>query len=141
MTVRVVSETSPLFLAARSSFSYSLYTMALDSQREEIPRISVETFDDWRRIKRNYTLAALTALDEQLSGNNSAEDRQVLLAHLHRVCSILHVPTVGLILIARPQFIDKTFELTRPNVRVNGQNLEELNEDEVGALPSLLTYI
>ncbi|KAI0806994.1 hypothetical protein C8Q74DRAFT_1453259 [Fomes fomentarius] len=90
--------------------------MALDSQREDIPRISIETFDDWRRIKRNYTLAALTALDEQLSGNNSAEDRQVLLAHLHR-------------------FIDKTFELTRPNVRVNGQNLEELNEDEVDTEP------
>ena len=60
--------------------------MALDSQREDIPRISVETLDDWRRIKRNYTIAALTALDEQLSGNDSAEDRQVLLAHLHRVC-------------------------------------------------------
>ena len=60
---------------------------AVDSQREDLPRISVETLDDWRRIKRNYTLAALTALDEQLSGNNSAEDRQVLLAHLHRVCS------------------------------------------------------
>ena len=59
--------------------------MALDSQREDLPRISVETLDDWRRIKRNYTLSALTALDEQLSGNNSAEDRQVLLAHLHRV--------------------------------------------------------
>ena len=59
--------------------------MALDSQREDLPRISVETLDDSRRIKRNYTLAALTALDEQLSGNNSAEDRQVLLAHLHQV--------------------------------------------------------
>ncbi|TBU29073.1 hypothetical protein BD311DRAFT_865044 [Dichomitus squalens] len=90
--------------------------MAVDSQREEIPRISVETLDDWRRIKRNYTIAALTALDEQLSGNDSAEDRQVLLAHLHR-------------------FIDKTFEMARRNVRVNGQNLEDLNEDEVDTEP------
>lgn len=31
------------------------------------------------------------------------------------------------------QFIDKTFEMTRPNVRVNGQNLEDINEDEEGA--------
>ncbi|EJF62559.1 hypothetical protein DICSQDRAFT_57486 [Dichomitus squalens LYAD-421 SS1] len=90
--------------------------MAVDSQREEIPRISVETLDDWRRIKRNYTIAALTALDEQLSGNGSAEDRQVLLAHLHR-------------------FIDRTFEMARRNVRVNGQNLEDLNEDEVDTEP------
>ncbi|KAI0710445.1 hypothetical protein C8T65DRAFT_648385 [Cerioporus squamosus] len=90
--------------------------MAMDSQREDIPRVSVETLDDWRRIKRNYTLAALTALEEQLSGNNSAEDRQVLLAHLHR-------------------FIDKTFEMARRNVRVNGQNLEDLNEDEVDTEP------
>ena len=59
--------------------------MALDSQREDIPRISVETLDDWRRIKRNYTRAALAALDEQLSPNDSQDDRQLLLAHLHRV--------------------------------------------------------
>ncbi|KAI0747696.1 hypothetical protein C8Q80DRAFT_1168124 [Daedaleopsis nitida] len=90
--------------------------MALDSQREDIPRISVETLDDWRRIKRNYTLAALSALEEQLNGNSSAEDRQILLTHLHR-------------------FIDKTFEMARPNVRVNGQNLSDLKEDEVDTEP------
>ncbi|KAI0654715.1 hypothetical protein C8Q70DRAFT_467442 [Cubamyces menziesii] len=83
----------------------------MEAQREDLPRISVETLDDWRRIKRNYTIAALTALDEQLSGSSSTEDREALLAHLHR-------------------FIDKTFEMARPNVRVNGQNLEEINEDE-----------
>ncbi len=60
--------------------------MALDSQREDIPRISVETLDDWRRIKRNYTRAALAALDEQLTPDDSQEDRQLLLAHLHHVC-------------------------------------------------------
>ncbi|KAI1788452.1 hypothetical protein LXA43DRAFT_1097276 [Ganoderma leucocontextum] len=90
--------------------------MALDSQREDIPRISVETPDDWRRIKRNYTRAALAALDEQLTANDSSEHRQLLLAHLHR-------------------FIDRTFEMARPNVRVNGQNLEDLNEDEVDTEP------
>ncbi|KAM5535559.1 hypothetical protein V8D89_010726 [Ganoderma adspersum] len=90
--------------------------MALDSQREDIPRISVETLDDWRRIKRNYSKAALAALDEHLSPNDSHEDRQLLLAHLHR-------------------FIDRTFEMARPNVRVNGQNLEDLNEDEVDTEP------
>ncbi|KAJ8456577.1 hypothetical protein ONZ51_g12040 [Trametes cubensis] len=85
--------------------------LLMEAQREDLPRISVETLDDWRRIKRNYTIAALTALDEQLSGSSSTEDREALLAHLHR-------------------FIDKTFEMARPNVRVNGQNLEEINEDE-----------
>ncbi|PIL30465.1 hypothetical protein GSI_07164 [Ganoderma sinense ZZ0214-1] len=90
--------------------------MALDSQREDIPRISVETLDDWRRIKRNYSNAALAALDEHLSPNDSQQHRQLLLAHLHR-------------------FIDRTFEMARPNVRVNGQNLEDLNEDEVDTEP------
>ncbi|KAH9923999.1 uncharacterized protein BXZ73DRAFT_91389 [Epithele typhae] len=85
--------------------------MAGDSQREELPRISVETLDDWRRMKRNYTLAALAALDEQLGSNPSDKDRKVLAAHVHR-------------------FIDRTFEMARPNVRVNGQNLEDLQEDE-----------
>ncbi|KAI0373359.1 hypothetical protein BV20DRAFT_1104433 [Pilatotrama ljubarskyi] len=85
--------------------------MSAEAQREELPRISVETLDDWRRIKRNYTIAALTALDEQLAGTGTAEDREVLLAHLHR-------------------FIDRTFDMARPNIRVNGQNLEDINEDE-----------
>ncbi|KAH9857717.1 hypothetical protein C2E23DRAFT_805441 [Lenzites betulinus] len=85
--------------------------MSHEAQREDLPRISAETLDDWRRIKRNYTIAALTALDEQLTGSDSAEDREALLAHLHR-------------------FIDKTFEFARPNVRVNGQSLEDINEDE-----------
>ena len=60
--------------------------MAVNSQREDIPRISAESLDDWQRIKRNYTLAALNALDEQLKASNGTpEDRQVLLAHVHQV--------------------------------------------------------
>ncbi|KAI0350100.1 hypothetical protein OH77DRAFT_1103073 [Trametes cingulata] len=85
--------------------------MSVEAQREDLPRISVETLDDWRRIKRNYTIAALTALDDQLTPSTSSEDRELLLAHLHR-------------------FIDRTFDMARPNIRVNGQNLEDINEDE-----------
>ena len=61
--------------------------MAVDAQREDLPRISVETLDDWRRIKRNYTIAALNALDEQLGPNSAPADRAALLAHVHRVRS------------------------------------------------------
>ena len=28
------------------------------------------------------------------------------------------------------QFVDRTFEMARSNIRVNGQNLEDLNDDE-----------
>ncbi len=63
--------------------------MSAEAQREDLPRISCETLDDWRRIKRNYTIAALTALDEQLSGNNSPADREALLAHLHKASGSL----------------------------------------------------
>lgn len=31
------------------------------------------------------------------------------------------------------QFIDRTFEMTRPNIRINGRNFEELDIAEEGA--------
>ena len=31
------------------------------------------------------------------------------------------------------QFIDRTFEMTRPNIRINGRNFEEMDIAEEGA--------
>ncbi|EMD34493.1 hypothetical protein CERSUDRAFT_141028 [Gelatoporia subvermispora B] len=80
-------------------------------QREDIPRISVDSLQDWHRIRENYTAAALAALDAELEATGSSAERDLILQHLHR-------------------FIDRTFEMTRPNVRVNGKNFEELQQNE-----------
>ncbi|OBZ75487.1 hypothetical protein A0H81_04700 [Grifola frondosa] len=76
----------------------------MDAQREDLPRISVETLQDWRRIKANFSSAVFEALDEQLAASRSS--------------------------LANKEFVDRTFEISRPNIRVNGRNLDELNEDE-----------
>ncbi|OCH95202.1 hypothetical protein OBBRIDRAFT_878275 [Obba rivulosa] len=82
-------------------------------QREDIPRVSVDSLQDWQRIRENYTTAALEALDTELAASGPSQDKDLLLQHLHR-------------------FIDRTFEMTRPNVRVNGRNFEELQQNEEG---------
>jgi len=83
----------------------------MENQREDIPRVSVDSLQDWQRIRENYTNAALAALDVELAASSSSSERDLLLQHLHR-------------------FIDRTFEMTRPNVRVNGRNFEELQQNE-----------
>ncbi|GBE82557.1 hypothetical protein SCP_0409410 [Sparassis crispa] len=83
----------------------------MDAQREDITRISVDTLQDWQRVKANFTDAALTVLDEQLAARTSSLDRDVLREYVQR-------------------FVERTFEMTKPNVRINGRNYEELDEDE-----------
>ncbi|KAI0736484.1 hypothetical protein C8Q72DRAFT_4277 [Fomitopsis betulina] len=80
---------------------------------DDLARISLDSIHDWHNLKANYTSASLRALDEELAGTPSAE-RDALLAHFH-------------------QFIDRTFEMTRRNIRINGRNFEDMDiaeEDE-----------
>lgn len=57
----------------------------MDPQREDLSRISVDSLQDWQRIKANYTSAALSALDEELAMSGSAAEKDVLLRHLQQV--------------------------------------------------------
>jgi hypothetical protein len=39
------------------------------------------------------------------------------------------------------QFISKTFNYARMNMRINGRNLEDMDEDEEGTMDSILSEI
>ncbi|KII88816.1 hypothetical protein PLICRDRAFT_639208 [Plicaturopsis crispa FD-325 SS-3] len=87
--------------------------MAADPTREDLPRISVESIQDWKRVKANYRSAALSQFDLVLESSSSKaqSERDAILAHLNK-------------------FIEDTFEIARPNLRINGRNFEDFNEDE-----------
>jgi len=86
-------------------------------QHEGIPRISVDSLEDWHRIKQSYTTAAMDAFERRVvSTPRSTQDIDHLREHLK-------------------QFIEKTFAMSKPNVRVNGKNFEDINEDEQGMEP------
>ena len=60
-------------------------------EREDVPRISVDTLHDWERIKASYTKAAMTELEERLNhpkeggGKRSESEKETLRAHLRKV--------------------------------------------------------
>lgn len=82
----------------------------MDSPREEFPRVSVDTQQDWQRIRANFTQAVYARLDERLALNNLTGQRSLFADHAQ-------------------QLINATFDIARANVRVNGRNLEDLNGD------------
>lgn len=56
--------------------------------REDLPRISVDSIQEWRRIKSNYLSAAIAQLDEQLEASGRIAERETFLAHLTEVRTI-----------------------------------------------------
>lgn len=113
--------------------------------REEFPRISVDSLRDWERIKNGYTGAAHSLLESRLGGKSETE-RRMLRGQLQRVCCLspsvllllcrvrLHVVMLrAYLLTACTQFIDRTFEKAKNNLRVNGRNFEDLDPDEQSA--------
>ncbi|KDQ59385.1 hypothetical protein JAAARDRAFT_32946 [Jaapia argillacea MUCL 33604] len=83
----------------------------MDNSREDLPRVSVDTLQDWQRVRANYEAAILHKLEERLATSPSSHDRQALLGHVN-------------------QFINSTFDIARPNLRVNGRNFEDVDEHE-----------
>lgn len=54
--------------------------------REELPRVSVGTFQDWQRLESNYKAAAITRVEELIRDNGlAAADEDALLAHMNQV--------------------------------------------------------
>ncbi|KAI9568416.1 hypothetical protein HD554DRAFT_766247 [Boletus coccyginus] len=70
--------------------------------REDLPKVSIETEQDWRRIQQNLSAAFLARLDTELESHGQAGDREALLPHVH-------------------QFLDTIFDIARPNLRINGR--------------------
>ena len=53
--------------------------------REEAQRVSIDTINDWKRIKSNFSSAAFVALDEILETSSSSVDKNALLPHINQV--------------------------------------------------------
>ncbi|TFY57581.1 hypothetical protein EVG20_g8487 [Dentipellis fragilis] len=87
----------------------------MDASREEYPKISVDSRQDWERVKTNFSTAVYAHLEELMGGLKgkqklSAGEEANLRANVQR-------------------FVDLTFEKAKPNLRVNGRDLEDADED------------
>ncbi|KAF9567640.1 hypothetical protein CPC08DRAFT_680979 [Agrocybe pediades] len=78
--------------------------------REEIPRVSMGSVQDWQRVRSNYKDAALSQLRERLATSKSLiQEQESIQSHLQH-------------------FIDRTFSLAQANLRINGTNFESLDQ-------------
>ena len=62
----------------------------MDASREEYPRISVDSYHDWQRIKADFTQAAFVKLEEHLKSSDAEVEREALSIHLQRVINTLY---------------------------------------------------
>jgi hypothetical protein len=78
----------------------------MDQPREDFPpRVSVESVQDWSRIKTSVSQAALAALDSRLSDSDTGRD--IIAAHVQHV-SPLHLRRIyahSYCLAARSEFL------------------------------------
>ncbi|KAL5518979.1 hypothetical protein ACEPAH_662 [Sanghuangporus vaninii] len=79
--------------------------------RDELPRVSVETLQDWLRIRENFTSASIAALESRLAERGSEDQQHVFLPHIK-------------------QYVERTFQMAKPNLRINGRNFDEYDNDE-----------
>ncbi|KAF9070317.1 hypothetical protein BDP27DRAFT_619658 [Rhodocollybia butyracea] len=74
-------------------------------------RVSIETMGDWSHIKTSYAQAAKISLETELAAAGLSKS-DTLYQHLDR-------------------FVEQTFRLVQPNLRVNGQSFDELGKDDI----------
>ncbi|KAJ4488280.1 hypothetical protein J3R30DRAFT_3280053 [Lentinula aciculospora] len=89
----------------------------MSSSKEDL-RVSIETMNDWSHIKANYVQAAKSSLAKELAATGLSESN-ALSQHLD-------------------QFIQNTFRLVQPNLRVNGQSFDECAEDDIESFDEAL---
>lgn len=81
---RVQSSSSTL-TSTRISFPY-LPMDPTEPEHESIPRISVDSLEDWYRIKESYTKAAMDSLERRVASTpRSTQDIERLRQHLKLV--------------------------------------------------------
>ncbi|GJJ12491.1 hypothetical protein Clacol_006733 [Clathrus columnatus] len=76
----------------------------------DISRIQIDNIEDWTKIQTNFTDAILSSLSQKLA---DTETQEVVKAHLLR-------------------WRENIFQLAKPNLRVNGRNLEDYAEGQEG---------
>jgi hypothetical protein len=60
-------------------------TMDDAESREEIPRISIDSLRDWRRIKANFSKAVLEQFDQAIRQSGLESEREAHLPHVQQV--------------------------------------------------------
>jgi len=98
--------------------------------REDLPKVSIETEQDWKRIQRNLSDAFFERLDRELEvRGHSATDRNELLPQANQV---RHCQQPRAFISSRtiPQFLETLFDIARPNLRINGRSTDEPSEVE-----------
>jgi len=83
----------------------------MDVSREDSQRVAVESLNDWQQIKTTFTQASTDRLEQQIKSRGLRGERDALLAHMN-------------------QFIEQAFAMSQPNLRVNGRNFENVEEND-----------
>jgi len=53
--------------------------------RDELPRVSIGSVQDWQKVRSNYKDAALSKLSEMVSSKGLAQEQDAILFHLEQV--------------------------------------------------------
>ena len=75
-----LTRTSSLARSTGPSVSISMET------REDIPRVSVDSVQDWQKVKAHYREAAMEELQKQLIGQDVGHEKDAIMMHLEQVC-------------------------------------------------------
>jgi hypothetical protein len=57
----------------------------MDPKREDLPRIAVDTTQEWQYIKSEYTDAIIALLDTRIAAKVRQQDRDLFRSHLYQV--------------------------------------------------------
>ncbi|PFH47668.1 hypothetical protein AMATHDRAFT_6515 [Amanita thiersii Skay4041] len=89
--------------------------------REDIPRIAIETLQTWQRLQSEFHDASVNHLENEIHRNGLVSEKDALMAHMTR-------------------FIEQTLAMAQPNLRVNGQACEDLDQDQHGEHQSAILH-
>ena len=59
---------------------------ATNNERDDLPRVSVDTFQDLARIKDSFNEAILDALDKKLADRGLLHHKAAFVKHMQHVC-------------------------------------------------------
>jgi len=88
----------------------------METREDVINRVSAVSLHNWHRWKANYKAAVFASLEEHILSYVVAAERDALLAHVN-------------------EYIDYALRIAQPNLRINGQNYELLDESELNTRP------
>ncbi|TFK72584.1 hypothetical protein BDN72DRAFT_928110 [Pluteus cervinus] len=79
-------------------------------EREDFPRVSLESITDWDRVRVNYQRAVVAQVDALVQQNHLGGEKEALMAHLL-------------------QYVDSALSMAQPNLRINGQRLDSYDNN------------